>query len=280
MMELRTEYALQAENRLRRFRAEFGVRYAPVDCFQLVKDLAASDKIALEWETTRMLSEKTDASAFYFAPVRTYLIISRDPPWDWKKTSAARRCNFTMAHELGHIFCGHLLVPREMKSDPTARMEELEADAFAAGLLMPAEILGQFCSVKEAADALWVSESAVRRRLAETGVRYTRHVCPQCGTGGLPPAARYCRKCGLKLHPDPNPAEAPEIAWLPPALKTCVVCGSKKPALAGGICPYCEMPRRNRCLPEYDQPQHAVPADALYCPVCGAETLYREYLRE
>ena len=280
MTELRTGYAQLAEIRLRRFRAEFGVHYAPVDCFRLVKELAASGKIHLEWQTTRMLSDKTDAQATYFEPIQTYLIISREPPWEWKKTSAKRRCNFTMAHELGHIFCRHLQVPKEMKTPATVRMEDLEADAFAAALLMPAEILGRFSSVTEAADALWVSESAVRRRLAETGVRYNRRVCPQCGSEGLPPAARYCRKCGLKLQPEPNREEAPEITWAPPPLKTCVVCGSKKPALAGGICPYCEMPRRNRCLPEYDQPQHVVPADALYCPVCGAETLYREYLRE
>ena len=279
MTDIRTEYARLAESRLRRFRAEFSVHYAPVDCFHLVRELAASGKISLEYETTRLLTGGMDASATYLIPIQTYLIISREPPWDWKKTSASRRCNFTMAHELGHIFCGHLRTPAEMKAPGTIRMEDLEADAFAASLLMPAEIIGHFSSVTEAADALWVSESAVRRRLAETGVRYSRRVCPQCGAEGIPPAARYCRKCGLKLQPDPNREEKPEIAWLPPSLKTCVVCGSKKPALAGGICPYCEMPRRNHCLPEYDQPQHIVPADALYCPACGAETIYREYLR-
>ena len=280
MTDIRAEYAQLAESRLRRFRTEFGIYYAPVDCFRLVRELSASGKISLEYETTRQLSAGTDASARYMTEIQTYYITIREPAWDWKKSSASRRCNFTMAHELGHIFCGHLRIPEEMKTPATRRTEELEADAFAAALLMPAEIISQFSSVKEAADALWVSESAVRRRLAETGVRYARRVCPQCGTPGIPPAARYCRKCGLKLRPDPNREEKPEIAWIPPSLAECVVCGSKKPALAGGICPYCEMPRRNHCLPEYDQPQHIVPADALYCPACGAETLYREFLRE
>ena len=70
----------------------------------------------------------------------------------------------------------------------------------------------------------------------------------------------------------------PEIVWIPPAEETCIACGSRKLPFPDGTCPHCDMPRRNHCLPEYDLPQHSAPADALYCPLCGAETLFRAYL--
>lgn len=278
MTAFRAESARLAEQRVRRFRADFGIHYAPVDCFRLVRELSDSGKFPVEYETARLQNPGWDGKTHYLKEIRTFYIAIRRPAPDWKKRSAARRCNFSMAHELGHIFCGHLLVPDALKSKATEAAEEAEADAFAAALLMPSEILAQFSSVTEAADALWVSESAVLHRLAETGIRFTGRACPRCGRCPLAPAARFCPQCGLQLQPGPNPDTPPEIVWIPPAEETCIACGSRKLPFPDGTCPHCDMPRRNHCLPEYDLPQHSAPADALYCPLCGAETLFRAYL--
>ena len=263
-----------AESRVRRFREDFQVPTAPVDCFWLIRRLERSDRIRIEWEQESSFSNAFDAAAFFFPSIPCYLIVSREPPNNWKQYSAWRRCNFTMAHELGHIFCGHLQVPESEKRAETRRLEDLEADAFAARLLMPEETIGLFRSVQEAAAALYVSESAIRRRIRETGISYEKRRCPGCGFAGIPPAARFCRKCGRKLLAGPNPEFPPGAAYVPPPAKACPACGQE--AVAGEIeCINCGFPRRNTCMPEYDQPRHYAPADALYCELCGAETEYK-----
>ena len=264
---------LLAESRLHRFREDYGVRQVPVDCFRLLREIRASGRIEIEWQESGSFSERFDASAVYFPSERCYAIFSRTRPFNWKRYSSGRRCNFTMAHELGHIFCGHLALPASRKDPETIRTEEMEADAFAAGLLMPAEVLGQFRSAEEASDALWVSVSAVRRRLAETGIRLEKRTCTRCGFDGIPPNARYCRRCGCRTGQGPEPAPEPEIVYVPPLQKECPACGQR----AFGPereCVNCGLPRRNTCMPEYNLPPHYAPADALYCEACGSQTVY------
>lgn len=52
------------------------------------------------------------------------------------------RCRFTIAHELGHIFLGHLLVKKEkFRTFITNDDTEIEANVFARDLLAPACVL-------------------------------------------------------------------------------------------------------------------------------------------
>ena len=269
--DLAAESARLAESRLRDFRARFRVHYAPVDCFQLIRNLSLFPGMNLFSQPVNNASSAFDAKAIWLPTIDTYLIQYREPPERWKQRSGSRRCNFSMAHELGHIFCGHLKLPEEMKNDETLRMEDLEADAFAGRLLMPDDALKQFCSVQEAADALWVSESAIRFRLRETGIVLKKRTCPWCGFDKIPPGALYCRMCRLKLADDPE--KAPEITMRWPVPEVCPICESREPA-AGETCPDCRYARRNRC-PD----GHAAPNGAWYCEVCGKETEVRRIKR-
>ncbi len=259
---------LLVESRLRKFRKAYGIDYAPVDCFRLLRGLENSGSLDISWETTNAVPGHFDAVTYYFPGEDCYLIISRSPPESWRKVSAWRRVNFTMAHELGHIALGHLRVNEDLKTSQTKALEDREADAFAARLLMPESVMGFFRSVSEAADSLLVSGSAVRFRIRELGISYAEKRCPECGFQ-VPPAARFCRRCGEQLLPGPNPEDPPEIRFLPILGKKCPVCGADA---YRETCETCGISRRNFCNPEYNQPRHSCPPDARYCEVCHAET--------
>ena len=288
MESLIQECRRSARLRLRKFREEYGVRTAPVDAFQLLRRIEGSGKVRLEWEQDDGFldqlqaplggNKKVDGVTYYLPAAGGFLIVTRSVPLNWKRYSSWRRHHFTLAHELGHLFCGHMTVPGEAKNPAVLRMEELEADTFAAELLAPAEVLGNFRSVKEAADALWISESAVRRRMRDTGILFALRACPSCGFRRIPPAADYCRMCGCSLRAVPRPPAEPDVWFFPPPPEDCPVCGLKESGDPEGRCLNCDNPKRNHCLPEYNQRQHFCPQDALFCEVCGAPSLYAELL--
>ena len=132
--------------------------------------------------------------------------------------------------------------------------------------------------MKEAAEALLVSESAIRRRMRDTGILFAIRTCPKCGFDRIPPAADYCRMCGQSLQADPHPPAEQAVRYLPPPPEECPVCGLKETGAPEGRCMNCDNPKLNHCLPEYDQAQHWCPADAQFCETCGARTLYSELL--
>ena len=79
--------------------------------------------------------------------------------------------------------------------------------------------------------------------------------------------------CGEAVKPlyPPRPEDVP---YLPPAPAECPACGAAEPAGPGGECLNCGAPKRNHCLPEYDQPAHWCPPEAKYCETCGAPTVF------
>ena len=268
----------RAETCLRKFREEFGIWETPVDCFRLTDKLNASGKISIQRAEAEGLSDDFDGVTYYFPEEKFYLICHRPVAMMWKSRSVRRRINFTLAHELGHIFCGHLAVPDPLKTPETRALEDAEADAFAAELLTPKDVLGHFRSVKEAADALLVSESAVRRRTRDTGILFALRTCPNCGFNKIPPAADYCRMCGECLQETPHPPKERDVIFYPPPPEECPVCGYKNVSTEDGRCLYCDASKRNYCMPEYSQMPHWCPEDAKYCETCGAPTLYKELL--
>ncbi len=270
-----SELLRSVEARVRLFRNEYDLHTAPVDCFELMQELEKSDKIDITWKSTNLISTNLDAEVLYFPEIKSYLIVSRTPPGNWKQYSSWRRCNFTMAHELGHIFCGHLKIPNAAKSDGTILLEDREADAFAACLLMPAEVIGMFRTATEAAEALWVSESAINRRMAELGLRFGKKRCPNCSNFRMGAGAKYCGICGWMIISGSNSDEEPEVTYLPPVPRICPVCNSRRWVNEEEECLDCRFPRRNFCEPEYNQVQHYTRADEMFCERCGAETLYK-----
>ena len=131
------------KDRLKQFLQDYEVEY-PLDCFDLIQKIKISGKIDLDVETTDRLSRSFDATAVYLPEIDGYLIIMKPVPDNWKQYSSWRRCNFTLAHELGHIFCGHLTVPKNMKSKEQQQMEDDEADEFRSDFAFEEDDEGSF----------------------------------------------------------------------------------------------------------------------------------------
>ncbi len=132
-------------NGLKRFMDEYGPFSWPIDCFRLLCDIQRSGRIQLYVVESSGLPGGVDARTWYFAACGYYLMIRKSVPENWQAQSGSRRCNFTMAHELGHIFLGHLDVPEDAKSEALRSRENAEADEFASRLLMPEDLVLNAC---------------------------------------------------------------------------------------------------------------------------------------
>lgn len=97
----------------------------------------------------------------------------------YRDTESKERCRFTIAHELGHIFLGHLLIGDKLsrKFDLTKPEAEQEADIFASRLLAPACVLWglNLHTAEEIAAVCNISISAARARAERMEVLYKRN---------------------------------------------------------------------------------------------------------
>ena len=118
---------------LKQFMKDYDVTDYPVDCFMLVRKIQETALIHLQVLEEGRMSPAFNAVAAYFPEVDSYQIVMKPVPADWKDRSSWRRCNFTLAHELGHIFCGHLSIPKDMKTADRRAQDDLEADEFILG---------------------------------------------------------------------------------------------------------------------------------------------------
>ena len=82
-----------------------------------------------------------------------------------------KRNRFTVAHELGHLILGHT-ARHDHVNFQSGDPEEIEANQFAAELLIPLHMLEKAVFEHKTAEALakafWVSRKAMNRRILET----------------------------------------------------------------------------------------------------------------
>lgn len=261
----------------------------PLDCFRLVRDIRAAGRIHLEVAEEGRLSSAFSAAAIYLPEVDSYLIVTKPAPADWKEHSSRRRCNFSLAHELGHIFCGHLTVPRGLKTPEQRRQEDLEADEFAACLLMPERLFlrSRFTSLGELARLFWVSEQACYKRLnnlrrLDRITEPPRPVCPVCGNDRIFPAADYCDICGTRL--EELPSSGAQAAEYPRGLTDesgrvlfCPDCGNEEYSAGARFCRICGLPAFNVCADPFGMCRHVNSAGARFCELCGSETEFSRH---
>lgn len=94
------------------------------------------------------------------------------------------RCRFSIAHELGHIFLGHVLVDApEYKIFSCSNDEESAANVFARGLLAPACILHEIGAlsadqIKQVCDISYSAASIRVERMAELERRNKYYLSP------------------------------------------------------------------------------------------------------
>ena len=275
--------------KLKQFLKDYDVTEYPVDCFSLVRTIQDAGLICLEVVEDGRMSSAFNASAAYFPEVDSYQIVMKPVPKDWKTRSSWRRCNFSLAHELGHIFCGHLDVPKNMKPPEKRQMEDLEADEFAARLLMPERLIlkSQFSSYQELSKEFLVSDQACFKRLnnlkrLDLCLAPAREACPQCGNSQISPAAEYCEICGEYL---PQGAKqgirvveyTRALADQQNRVLFCPVCGNEDFGNDARYCKICGLPVYNFCSNEafFRICHHINSPNARFCEICGSKTDYQ-----
>ena len=272
---------------LKYFLRDYQVTY-PVDCFSLVEQIQNAGKIHLEVQIDNRLSDAFEASAIEVNEVNSYLIVMKPVPKDWTKRSSWRRCNFTLAHELGHLFCGHLRIPRKLKSEEDKLREDLEADEFAGRLLMPEKMIlrSQVYSRSSLAEAFLVSEQACYKRLnnlkrLDLYQAPTREACSECGNDHISPAAEYCEICGEYLLVGGKQSVRIVEYTRPMTNKDnrvifCPVCGNEQFSDRAKYCKICGTPAYNYCCSDntFWPCDHVNSPNARYCEICGGKTVF------
>ena len=154
--------------RLKKFIKDYGVRKRPIDCTKLVRHIQALNHINLEIGFIENITDKFDAEVKYYPYYDLYTIIINRKRISYPfQCSRDRRLNFTLAHEIGHIFLDHLLIPKHMKTKEQLEIEEEEANEFAGRLLLPEEKLlsCNFVSFETVSSYFNVSRQALWKRL-------------------------------------------------------------------------------------------------------------------
>ncbi|MBR3429772.1 MAG: ImmA/IrrE family metallo-endopeptidase, partial [Clostridia bacterium] len=271
---------------LKQFMKDYDVTEYPVDCFRLVKKIQDAGIIHLEVKEEGRMSPAFNAVATYLPEVDSFQIVMKPVPEHWQQKSAWRRCNFTLAHELGHIFCGHLEIPKNMKTAERRRKDDLEADEFAARLLMPERLIlkSRFSSFEELSKEFLVSDQACFKRMNNLKrldlIRQPKQAaCANCGNDHFSPAAEYCEICGKPLDGwQQDGVLVVEYSGFMAdennRVLFCPVCGNEEFSDRSKYCRVCGLPAYNWCRSDhyFRICHHANATSARYCELCGCKT--------
>jgi ribosomal protein L37E len=204
--------------------------------------------------------------------------------------SKDRRLNFTLAHELGHIFLGHLSIADRFKSALDKEQEDILADEFAGRLLMPEKLLYtcNYYSLDQVPEHFNVSRTALKVKLMSMDrldLLTSRKIstCSRCGNTKFTANSDYCFICGQPLWPNPKGIQRVYYTTTIVMDKykrvlVCPKCGKDVSKTAEDICPKCKTHLYNLCScylgDNPDECSFADHSNARYCEVCGKESLY------
>lgn len=196
---------IMISNRLKEFLKRYNITHYPINCFKLLEQIIASKTIKLDFRMSDQFSKNVDAAALYFGEEDGYCIMFNSRKLGSFDFASNRRCNFTLAHELGHIFLGHLLIPYDQKTEDQRLYEDWEADEFAARLLMPENLLLQCNFITGLTAQFLVSSQAFFIRvnnLKRLDLYKSKPLptCKTCGNTHFSPCARYCKICGTEVN--------------------------------------------------------------------------------
>jgi len=188
--------------------------------------------------------------------------------------SPNRRCNFIIAHELGHVFLDHLLIPRRLKTDVDKTYEDWEADEFAGRLLMPEKLLLQSNFISGVTAEFLVTSQALYIRLnnlkrLDLYKSVPVATCKSCGNTYISLRAKYCKICGTEF----NSATIKGIRRILYSeiksddnnrIVSCPICQNEPMSAEDKFCHICGTSLYNEC-----NCCHVNDANARYCELCG-----------
>ncbi len=280
--------------RIRHFFNTYFITKWPIDCVQLIDTIEKSNELSLQVGTVSNVSPNFDAISIYNPESDVYQIILNRNKINYPfKESKDRRLNFTIAHELGHIFLDHLSISDDVKTPHERYIEDLEANEFAGRLLMPQSLLisCNFYSLDAVADFFNVSVSAlttriqVLRRLDLLNPKKSI-VCAQCGNTERSTYSVYCMICGSKWEDNQDGIfrsyyNGIEVNSNSEAL-VCPVCGDDSGCFLSSNCKNCGANIINTCSKENNPNcDYHSPGNGRYCEICGSKTVFFEnrYIR-
>ncbi len=276
----------------------YNIEKWPVDCIDLLVRMKEKGDPPVRLLATRSLKDDTDACTIY-SKEQGYIVKFNKNKFRYPfVTSADRRTNFTAAHEIGHISLEHLLIPARLKSGMESKMEELEANEFAARLLMPDRLIFScnYHAFAQTAAYMNVSKAALRRRLANMGRidmarSQGKRSCFKCGNTSFSAFARFCCICGDPIDSSKRgirrvvyPVGIPQDRYK--RALACPKCGTALDRNETERCSICGTYVFNYCTgyfePGGSECSYANPGNARYCEMCGRPTCYlaEKYLAE
>lgn len=214
------------------------------------------------------------------------------------------RVRFTIMHEIGHIYLGHLLdfeatkIYRGSLTKSENRVLENEANAFARNVLSPVSMYLTLKnkSVQNVAHTFGITTAAAEARIdfINRDVELIRHLklgnklmlvyqrlmkkrkCIICDAQFFE-KYNYCPICGYK-----NSLQWGDGKMIYPKLRTydngklveCPICKNEETDLEGGHCQICGTYLINYCSDQNCQNTEPLPSNARYCPVCGDRTIF------
>lgn len=257
--------------RLQKFLHRYDIKEYPINCFDLLDRIIASKTINLMMMENDKFSDSLDAAAIYSGKKYGYCIMFNSNKKGSFNYAPNRRCNFTIAHELGHIFLDHLLIPRSMKTAADKAYEDWEADEFAGRLLMPEKLLlqtnfisGVTADFLVSSQALYIRVNNLKRLDLYTSVPVA--TCKSCGNTDISPSAEYCKTCGTKI----NSTTTKGIKRIYYSSSSCPKCQNDLFTEEVMFCRVCGTALYNEC----NNCGHVNDANARYCEQCGLSTVF------
>ena len=234
-------------------------------------------------------SKGFDARTKYIIELDFYFMqINKDKVkrYSWK-FSRDRRLNFTIAHELAHIFLDHLVIPEDLKTPEQLIIEEEEANEFAGRLLMPADLLlkSNFVSHAKVAKHFNVSEQSLWKRLnhlkrLDLLSSPIFNVCEICSNRNISPGANYCPVCGEWIN-EKERGVMPMIYddgyilnKINGKAKNCPNCDNEEMGDSGSWCRICSNIVVNKCTSQFCKT--IAYGNSRYCEICGEKTTFFE----
>lgn len=213
------------------------------------------------------------------------------------------RTRFTIMHEIGHIYLGHLLdfeatkIYRGSLTKCEYRVLENEANVFARNVLSPVSMYLTLKnkSATNVAHTFGITTTAAEARInfINRDVQLVRHLklgtkimlvyhrfmnkhkCIMCDAQFFQ-KYKYCPICGNKnsLQWGDGKMIYPKLETYDDGkLKECPICQNEETAIEGEYCTICGTYLVNICPNEACSYQR-LPSNARYCPICGSQTTF------